>query len=155
MFMATCKYRKTGKFPFPLPSTALLRVCQTPLRFLDPMCTWSECAEVMLPATARREQHVHDNLQVQENWQDSLPTSIHSIVACVPDAPAILGSCTWSECAEVKLPATARREQHVHANLQVQENWQDSLPTSIHSIVACVPDAPAILGSYVHMERVR
>ena len=56
------------------------------------------------------------------------------------------------------LPATARREQLVHDNLQVQENWQVSLPTSIssiHSFVACVPDAPAILGSNVHMERVR
>ena len=59
------------------------------------MCTWSECAEVMLPATARREQLVHDNLQVQENWQVSDPTSIssiHGFLPCVADAPAILGS---------------------------------------------------------------
>ena len=97
LFMTTCQYRKTGKFPFPLLSTASLRVCQMPLRFLDPMCTWSECAEVLLPATAWKEQLVHDNLPVQENWQISLPTSIHSFVACVPDAPAILGSYVHME----------------------------------------------------------
>ena len=99
LFMTTSRRRKVGKSPFPLLSTASLCVCvcQMPLRFLDPMCTWSECAEVMLPATAWKEQLVHDNLPVQENWQVSLPTSIHSFVACVPDAPAILGSYVHME----------------------------------------------------------
>ena len=90
LFMTTWKYRKTGKFPFPLPFTASLRVCQTPMRFLDPMCTrvrWSDVTCNRLKRTT-----CHDNLQVQENWQVPLPTSIHSFVACVPDAPAILGS---------------------------------------------------------------
>ena len=164
--MTTSRCRKVGKSPFPLLSTASLRVCQTPMRFLVPMCTWSKCAEVMLPATTWREQLAHDNLQGQGSWQVSFPTSMHSFVACVPDAHAILGSnvhmervrwsdvtcnrlteennvfmttckyrktgkfpfpppstaslrvcqtpmrflvpmCTWSECAEVMLPATA------------------------------------------------
>ena len=65
------KYRKVGKSPFPLLSTASLRVCQTPLLFLDPICTWSESAEVMPPATTWKEQLVHDNLQGQENWKVS------------------------------------------------------------------------------------
>ena len=134
MFMATCKYRKTGKIPFPLPSTASLRVCQTPLRFLNPMCTWSECAEVILPATARREQLVHDNLQVQE-FPFPLPSTA-SLRVCQTPLRFLVPMCTWSEFAEVMLPATARREQRVHGNLQVQENWQVSL--HFHPQLCCV-----------------
>ena len=149
LVMTTCKYRKVGKSPFPLLSTASLRVCQTPLIFLDPICTWSESAEVMLPASAWREQLVMTTCKCRKVRKFPFPLlSTASLRVCQTPLLFLDPICTWSECAEVMLPATAWREQ-------VQESWQVSLPTSIHSFVACVPDAPAILGSYMHMERER
>ena len=156
--MTTSRCRKVGKSPFPLLSTASLRVCQTPMRFLVSnvhmeQVRWSDVTCNHLKRTAC-------------SWQSagtrklaSLLSHFYAQLRCV----CARRPCdSWFQCAHgasalkwCYLQPPDWREQRVHDNLQVQENWQVSLPTSIHSFVACVPDAHAILGSNVHMERVR
>ena len=55
------------KYPFPLPSTSSLRVYQTPLRFLDPARTWTECT---LGHSSQSHAHVWDRCSHRQLFRE-------------------------------------------------------------------------------------